>query len=49
MGPGGTRALMTSIMGSGAGMKGGPFKLIKSFRIWRSNIGDGGAQAVVCF
>ena len=47
IGPGGTRALMTSIMGSGQGMKGGPYKLLKSIRIWRSNICDDGAAAIV--
>ena len=46
LGCGGTRALMTSIMGSGPGMKGGPYKLINSLRIWRSNIGDDGAAAI---
>lgn len=70
IGPGGTRALMTSILGIGPGMnfvpkpcaegaKGGvekegkwtrlapnTYKLLKSLRIWRCNIGDGGAQAV---
>lgn len=37
---------MTAIMGSGPGMKGGPYKLIKSIRIWRSNIADDGAAAI---
>ena len=46
LGCGGTRALMTSIMGSGPGMKGGPYKLINSLRIWRSNIGDDGVAAI---
>lgn len=46
LGPGGTRALMTAIMGSGTGMKGGPYKLIRSIRIWRSNISDDGAAAI---
>jgi hypothetical protein len=49
VGPGGIRALMTSIMGSGAGMKGGPYKLLKSLRIWRSNCSDDGAAAIVSF
>ena len=40
IGPGGTRALMTS-------MKGGPYKLLKSLRIWKSNVGDDGASAIV--
>ena len=47
LGPGGTRALMTSILGTGPGMKGGPYKLLKSLRIWKSNIGDDGAAAIV--
>ncbi len=47
MGPGGTRALMTAVMGSGPSMKGGPYKLLKSLRIWRSEIGDDGAAAIV--
>ena len=38
---------MTSIMGSGTGMKGGPYKLLKSIRIWRSNCSDDGAAAIV--
>jgi len=47
LGPGGTRALMTAIMGSGPGMKGGPFKLLKSLRLWKCNAGDDGAAAIV--
>ena len=47
LGPGGTRALMTSILGTGQGMKGGPYKLLKSLRIWKSNVGDDGAAAIV--
>ena len=46
IGPGGARALMTSVMGTGPGMKGGPYKLLKSIRIWRSYIGDEGAAAI---
>jgi hypothetical protein len=46
LGPGGTRALMTSIMGTGPNMKGGPYKLLKSIRIWRSNVGDEGAASI---
>lgn len=38
---------MTAIMGSGPGMKGGPYKLLKFIRIWRSNICDDGAAAIV--
>lgn len=46
LGPGGSRALMTAVMGSGPGMKGGPYKLLESLRFWRSNIGCDGAAAV---
>ena len=46
LGPGGTRCLMTAIMGSGPGMKGGPYKLLKSLRMWRSNTGDDGAASI---
>ena len=46
LGAGGTRALMTSILGTGPGMKGGPYKLLTSLRLWKANIGDEGAQAV---
>eukprot|EP00607_Mallomonas_marina_P008643 CAMPEP_0182423638 /NCGR_PEP_ID=MMETSP1167-20130531/9711_1 /TAXON_ID=2988 /ORGANISM="Mallomonas Sp, Strain CCMP3275" /LENGTH=330 /DNA_ID=CAMNT_0024602809 /DNA_START=71 /DNA_END=1063 /DNA_ORIENTATION=- len=46
LGPGGTRALMTALMGSGPSMKGGPYKLLKYIRIWRSQIGDDGAAAI---
>jgi hypothetical protein len=41
------RALMTALLGIGPGMKGGPYKLLKSLRIWKSNIGDEGATAIV--
>lgn len=46
LGPGGTRALMTAILGAGPGMKGGPYKLLKSIRLWRTNCGDDGANAI---
>ena len=46
LGPGGVRALMTSLLGNGPGMKGGPYKLLSSLRIWRSNIGDEGTQSI---
>ena len=49
LGPGGTRALMTAVMGSGAGMKGGPYKLLNSLRMWRANCGDDGASSIVRF
>jgi hypothetical protein len=47
LGPGGTRALMTAIMGSGTGMKGGPYKLLTSIRMWRANASDDGVAAIV--
>ncbi len=46
LGPGGARALMTSIMGAGPAMKGGPYKLLKSLRFWRCNVSDEGANAI---
>lgn len=46
LGPGGTRALMTAVMGSGPGMKGGPYKKLKSIRLWRCHCGDDGAAAI---
>jgi hypothetical protein len=49
LGPGGVRALMTALMGTGPGMKGGPYKLIKSIRLWRTNCGDDGAAAIVSY
>jgi hypothetical protein len=47
LGPGGTRALMTALMGSGPGMKGGPYKLMNSIRMWRANCNDDGVAAIV--
>lgn len=47
LGPGGTRALMTALMGSAPGMKGGPYKLLTSLRLWKTNIGDDGAASIV--
>lgn len=47
LGPGGARALMTALLGNGPGMKGGPYKLLKSLRFWRTNVGDEGVNAVV--
>lgn len=41
------RALMTALMGNGPGMKGGPYKLLKYLRIWKSKIGDEGVAAIV--
>lgn len=48
LGPGGTRSLMTALMGAGPGMKGGPYKLLKSLRLWKCHIGDDGAASIVC-
>lgn len=38
---------MTAIMGTGAGMKGGPYKLLNSLRMWRANASDDGVAAIV--
>lgn len=46
LGPGGTRALMSSIMGNGAGMKGGPYKLLTSLRMWKAGCADDGATSI---
>jgi len=46
LGPGGTRALMTAVMGTGPGMKGGPYKLLNSLRFWRTNVTDDGCAAI---
>ena len=46
LGSGGCRALMCALMGNGAGMKGGPYKLLKYMRIWRGNVSDDGASAI---
>ena len=46
LGPGGTRALMTAVMGGAPGMKGGPYKLLESLRFWRTNAGDDGVGAI---
>jgi hypothetical protein len=47
LGPGGTRALTTALMGHGPSMKGGPYKLLSSLRLWKANIGDDGAASIV--
>ena len=47
LGPGGTRALTTAIMGSGPGMKTGPYRPLKSLRFWKSNVEDEGANSIV--
>ena len=49
LGQGGCRALMTAVLGSGPGMKDGPYKLLKSLRIWHSNIGDEGVTCIVIY
>ena len=46
LGSGGTRVLMQAILGSGSAMKGGPFKLVESIRLWRSKCSDDGAAAI---
>ncbi|CAN0444931.1 unnamed protein product, partial [Ectocarpus sp. 12 AP-2014] len=46
LGPGGTRALMTAIMGTGQDMRGGPYRLIKSLRLWRAHCGDEGVRSI---
>jgi len=45
-GPGGARALLTSIMNMGPGMKGKPLNVFSSLRFWKCNIGDDGANSV---
>jgi hypothetical protein len=47
LGPGGTRALMTALLGTAQGMKGGPYRPLKYLRFWRSNIEDEGVNAIV--
>lgn len=47
LGPGGTRALMTALLGTATCMRGGPYRLLKSLRFWRSNIEDEGVNAIV--
>jgi len=46
LGPHGTRSLCTAIMGSGSGMNGAPCKLVKSLRLWRSDVNDDGAACI---
>ena len=38
---------MTALMGTGQGMKGGPYKLMKSLRFWNAGCNDDGAAAIV--
>jgi hypothetical protein len=33
--------------GTGPGMKGGPYKLLRNLRLWRTRCGDDGAAAIV--
>ena len=46
MGPGGTRALCTALMGNGPGMSGAVFKMAKNFRFWRQACGCDGAACL---
>mmetsp|Transcript_3343 Transcript_3343/g.7723 ORF Transcript_3343/g.7723 Transcript_3343/m.7723 type:complete len:495 (+) Transcript_3343:180-1664(+) len=53
LGPGGCRAMATAILATGPGMAkalptdpGGPFKALRSLRIWHNRIGDDGAAAL---
>jgi hypothetical protein len=47
LGPGGTRALTCALLGDPQdGLLGGPFRVLKTLRIWRCNIGDDGAVAI---
>lgn len=46
LGPGGTRALTTAIMGTGQDMRGGPYRSIRSLRLWRAYCGDEGARSI---
>mmetsp|Transcript_52 Transcript_52/g.111 ORF Transcript_52/g.111 Transcript_52/m.111 type:complete len:349 (-) Transcript_52:233-1279(-) len=46
LGPGGTRALATAILGNSDLMTGGPYKLLKALRIWNANVGDDGTQSL---
>ncbi|CAM9362096.1 unnamed protein product [Chrysoparadoxa australica] len=45
LGPGGTRALTTAVLGTGQDMKGGSYKL-KGLRLWRTRCGDEGARSI---
>lgn len=46
LGPTGTRALCTAIMGTGPGMVNAPCRLIKFIRMWRCNINDDGVACL---
>ena len=48
LGPGGVHALTMALLGSGAGMQG-PYKALKSIRLWQCNIGPVGAGHVADF
>jgi hypothetical protein len=47
LGPAGTRALAAGILGRGVGMSKGAYAPLKALRLWRSNVGDAGAAALV--
>ena len=38
---------MTALLGCAAGMKGGPYKLLKHLRVWKSKIGNEGTASIV--
>ena len=46
LGPHGTRALCTALMGNAPGMSGAVFKMAKNFRFWRMDCGDDGAACL---
>ncbi|CAM9998429.1 unnamed protein product, partial [Phaeothamnion confervicola] len=46
LGPGGTRALTTALLGNGPEMRGGSYKLLKSLRMWRARCGDDGTACL---
>ena len=46
LGPHGTRALCTALMGNAPGMSGAVFKMAKNFRFWRMDCSDDGAACL---
>ncbi|CAK9036261.1 Ribonuclease inhibitor (Ribonuclease/angiogenin inhibitor 1), partial [Durusdinium trenchii] len=48
LGPVGVQTLIEALVGDGEGL-GGPFKLINTLRLWRSNAGEEGCRAVGAF
>ena len=46
LGPHGTRALCTALMGNAPGMSGAVFKMCKNFRFWRMDCSDDGAACL---